>query len=134
MADLSIKASSATQSVADAHSATAIRNLRSDILDNQKKEKIVKSARDFESILIGQWLEQAEKSFATVPGDDPDKDNQDPGQDQMRSIAFRALADGMAKAGGIGIASMIQKHLESAEAKAAQNEQGLTGLNLLNHK
>ena len=29
--------------------------------------KIEKAARDFESILVDQWLEQAEKSFATVP-------------------------------------------------------------------
>jgi len=135
MADFSVKAPATAQSLDEARTAAAIRNLRTDMQANLKEEKIKKSARDFESILIGQWLEQAEKSFATVPGEDPDKKDQDAGQDQMRSIAFRALADGMTRAGGIGIASMIQKHLELAEDKqAAQNEQGLTGANLLNHK
>lgn len=103
-----------------AESTLAVRNLRTDA-QSKEKAKIEKSARDFESILIGQWLEQAEKSFATVPGEDPDKKDQDAGQDQMRSIAFHSLAEGLTKAGGIGIASMISKHLEAAEAK--QNDQ-----------
>lgn len=128
MADHSIASPSLTaQSLEEARSKMAVRNLRTDIHDKQKQEKIEKSARDFESILIGQWLDQAEKSFATVPGDDPDKKNQDVGQDQMRSIAFHALADGLTKAGGIGIAKMIEKHLEAGEAKqTASHEQGLT--------
>jgi Rod binding domain-containing protein len=103
-----------------AESTLAVRNLRTDA-QSKEKAKIEKSARDFESILIGQWLEQAEKSFATVPGDDPDKKDQDVGQDQMRSIAFHSLAEGLTKAGGIGLASMISKHLEAAEVK--QNDQ-----------
>ncbi len=90
-------------------------NLNTNIQGLRRKERMEKSARDFESILIGQWLEQAEKSFATVPGEDPEAKNQDPGQDQMRSIAFHALADGLAAAGGLGIAALIRKHLVLAE-------------------
>jgi len=101
-----------------AMSTLAVRNLRGDA-NNKEKAKIEKSARDFESILIGQWLEQAEKSFATVPGEDPDKKDQDVGQDQMRSIAFHSLAEGLTKSGGLGIAKMITKYLEAAEAKSA---------------
>lgn len=99
-----------------AESTLAVHHLRTDA-QSKEKAKIEKSAKDFESILVGQWLEQAEKSFATVPGDDPDKKDQDVGQDQMRSIAFHSLAEGLTKAGGIGIAAMISKHLEAAEAK-----------------
>ncbi len=36
-----------------------------------RSEKIDKAARNFESLLVGHWLEQAEKSFASVPGTDP---------------------------------------------------------------
>lgn len=120
MADFSIKSTAiATQNVDEGRVSTAARNLRIDPQSDQKRneEKIAKSARDFESILVGQWLEQAEKSFATVPGEDPDKKNQDAGQDQMRSIAFHSLADGLTKAGGLGIAAMIKKHIEAVEAR-----------------
>jgi hypothetical protein len=36
--------------------------------------KIEKSAKDFESILLGSWLQQAEQSFASLPGGDGDDD------------------------------------------------------------
>src|ERR1700689_5414940 len=78
--------------------------------------RIDKAAHDFESILVGQWLEKAEKSFATVPGTDPDQ-NRDSGHDQFQSIACQYMAQGLSKNGGFGIASMISKHLAAAEAK-----------------
>ena len=106
----------AARGLDQATSAASIRNLRADA-SNKEKTKIEKAGRDFESILIGQWLEQAEKSFATVPGEDPDKKDQDAGQDQMRSIAFHALADGLARSGGFGIAAMISRHLEAAQGQ-----------------
>jgi Rod binding domain-containing protein len=80
--------------------------------------KIDKAAHDFESILVGQWLEKAEKSFATVPGGDPDKD-QDSGHDQFQSIACEFMAQGLSKSGGFGIAAMISKHLAATEANSA---------------
>jgi hypothetical protein len=40
--------------------------------------KIDKGAKEFEAILVGSWLQQAEQSFATVPGAD---DGQDVGRD-----------------------------------------------------
>ena len=135
MADISIKGAGAkTQDFDRATSTLAVRNLRalaqspqSSTPNNKDRAKIEKSAHDFESILIGQWLEQAEKSFATVPGDDPDKANQDVGQDQLRSIAFHSLADGLTKAGGFGIAGMIIKHLEAAEARQTKPSHSAEG-------
>jgi len=94
-------------------STEAARVLQSPAKDSAK---IDKAARDFESILIGEWLEKAEKSFASVPGADADKDN-DPGHDQFQSIGCQFLAEGLSKAGGIGIASMISKHLKTVEAQ-----------------
>ena len=78
--------------------------------------KIDKAARDFESILLGEWLEKAEKSFATVPGEAADE-NSDPGHDQFQSIGCQFLAEGLSKAGGIGIAAIISKHLKAVEAQ-----------------
>lgn len=72
--------------------------------------KLQKSASQFEAILIAKWLEEAEASFAKLPGEeDPDAD---PGQDQFRSMAIQFLAGGITSAGGLGIGSMILKHLE----------------------
>jgi Rod binding domain-containing protein len=83
------------------------------------KAKIEKSAKDFESVLMGHWLEQAQQSFATVPGGDP---NEDPslGKDQFQSIAMQAVAGALSgHQGGLGIASMVAKHLEATHKPAA---------------
>jgi Rod binding domain-containing protein len=105
------------QDLDQAKSAQALRALKG---QGQKTEagKIDKAARDFESILLGEWLEKAEKSFATVPGSSP-SDNTDPGHDQFQSIGCQFLGGALAKAGGIGIASMISKHLKATEADRA---------------
>lgn len=76
--------------------------------------KIEKSAKDFESILLGSWLQQAEQSFATLPGGDEDGDS-DAGKDQFQGIAMQSLGTSMTAAGGIGIAKMIAKQLHKAE-------------------
>jgi len=94
-------------------SAGSLRTLKSNAQskDNQKMEK---AAHDFESILIGQWLEEAKKSFASVPGGEPDAAT-DPGHDQLQSIAMQSFAQHMSKSGGLGIASMIIKQLQGTQ-------------------
>jgi len=82
-------------------------------------QKINKAAHDFESILIGQWLEEAKKSFASVPGGDPDATG-DPGHDQLQSIAMQSLAQHMSKSGGLGIASMIIKQLQRSQGHSPE--------------
>jgi len=87
----------------------------------EKAGKIQKSSKQFEAVLLSHWLEQAEKSFATVPGGDQDP-NADPGRDQYLSIAMQAVAAGMSGTrGGLGIATMVAKHLE---AQSAEKEPG----------
>jgi Rod binding domain-containing protein len=76
--------------------------------------KIEKSAKDFESILLGSWLQQAEQSFGTVPGGDGD-DGADAGKDQFQGLAMQSLGTSMTAAGGIGIATVISKQLHRAE-------------------
>ncbi len=99
------------QNLAQSRSEQTLRALRTGAgSDPTSKAKVQKAAQDFESVLVGQWLEQAEKSFATVPGGDPDQ-QADPGHDQLQSIAMQSLATSLTKSGGLGIASMIVKHL-----------------------
>ena len=81
--------------------------------------KIEKGAREFESILVGSWLQQAEQSFATLPGAE---DGEDPGRDQMMSLGVETLSKSLAAAGGIGIGKMIARamHANADKAKAQQ--------------
>lgn len=111
--ELSLGPVATTQNLTQAKSAQALNVLQSQS-ENGDPAKIDKAAKDFESILLGEWLEKAEKSFATVPGADPDQDS-DSGRDQFQSIACQFLGEGLSKAGGIGIASMISKHLKAIE-------------------
>jgi len=73
--------------------------------------KLRSYASKFEAILIAKWLDEAEASFAKLPGDEQDPDA-DPGQDQFRSMALQFLAEGISSARGLGIGSMILKHLQ----------------------
>jgi Rod binding domain-containing protein len=71
--------------------------------------KIEKSARDFEAILLSNWLGQAEESFAKVPGGDDDED--DSATAQFTQMSMQSLGASFAGTGGIGIAKMISAQL-----------------------
>jgi len=77
--------------------------------------KIEKGAKEFEAILVGNWLQQAEQSFATLPGTD---DEEDPGASQFMSLGVQQLATSMAASGGIGIGKMIAKAMHANADKA----------------
>lgn len=77
---------------------------------SREQHKIQKAGKDFESILLGSWLQGAEKSFAAAPGGD-DSEN-DGGKDQFMGMAMQQLATTLVNAGGIGIAKMITEHLQ----------------------
>jgi Rod binding domain-containing protein len=87
-----------------------LRHLGSPSTENSKIEK---SAKDFESILLGSWLQQAEQSFGSLPGGDDDGDA-DAGKEQFQGMAMQSLGNSMTAAGGIGIAKMISKQLHKA--------------------
>jgi Rod binding domain-containing protein len=76
--------------------------------------KIEKGAREFEAVLVGSWLQQAEQSFATVPGAD---EGQDVGRGSMMSLGVQTLATSMAATGGIGIGKMVAKAMQAAADK-----------------
>lgn len=76
--------------------------------------KAIKAGKDFESVLLGSWLQQAEQSFATVPGGDG-QESEDAGKDQFQGIAMQALAGSLTSSGGIGIARMITHSLRTQQ-------------------
>lgn len=73
--------------------------------------KLSHAAVEFESVLLGQWLQSAQKSFATVPGSE---DDEDAGGDQMLGFATQQLAQSIAKSGGLGIAKLVEHALEKS--------------------
>ena len=78
--------------------------------------KIEKSARDFESMLLSNWLQQAEQSMASVPGADDDEDAGT--REQMMSLGVQQLATSIAASGGLGIGKMIAKAMHANADKA----------------
>ncbi len=83
---------------------------------SKEQAKIEKAGRDFESILLGSWLQGAEQSFAAAPGG-PDEDEDDDGShDQFMGMAMQQLAGTLVDSGGIGISKMIVQHLEASAA------------------
>jgi len=114
MSDFRISTAAQNQSLAQFKGEQAIQDLRNHV-PQDKPGKIDKAARDFEAILVGQWLDQAEKSFASVPGTDPDQQS-DSAHDQFQSIACQSLAQGLSKTGSFGIAAMISKQLKKVQA------------------
>lgn len=78
-----------------------------------KPAEVEKSAREFESILVTQWLQQAQEAFASVPGSD--REHKEVGHDQFQSIALTALSSTICGTKhGLGISSMIVKYLTSS--------------------
>jgi Rod binding domain-containing protein len=82
--------------------------------------KIDKSAKDFESILLGNWLKQAEESFAKVPGTDDEESGDDSGGSQYMDLAMQSLGNSLASNGGIGIGKMIARQLYKTEEKSTE--------------
>jgi Rod binding domain-containing protein len=73
-------------------------------------------AREFESILLNQWLQDAESGFGSAPGGN---DESETGDDQMKGLGTQQLATFMAANGGIGIARMVDHALQAS--RNAQN-------------
>jgi len=77
--------------------------------------KLSSAAQEFESVLLGQWLQNAESSFGSVPGGDDDADSCG---EQMQGFATQSLAGQLTASGGIGIARLV----EGALLKASQHK------------
>ncbi len=90
---------------------------------SREQQKIEKAGKDFESVLLGSWLQAAEHSFAAAPGGEPD--DEEAGQDQYMGMAMQQLAGSIVGAGGLGIAKMITEHLaKTADGKERMEVSG----------
>lgn len=73
--------------------------------------RLSSAAKEFESVLLGQWLKDAEATFGSVPGSEED----DPGGEQMKDFAMQHVATEITDRGGIGIAPMVERALAKQE-------------------
>jgi len=89
-----------------------------------KGVRVSSAAKEFESVLLGEWLRDAESTFGSVPGGEDD----DAGGEQMKDFAMQHLATEFTNRGGIGIASMVEKALAKQEVPKAEkpNEIGVS--------
>ncbi len=80
--------------------------------------QILPKAKEFEAILLSQWLQGAESSFGSVPGS---SEGEDAGDEQFKGFAVQQLAKNIVNAGGIGIAAIVAKALTSATSGSDQS-------------
>jgi len=73
--------------------------------------RLTSAAKEFESILLGQWLKDAESTFGSVPG----SEEEDQGGEQMKEFAMQHVATEITDRGGIGIAPIVAKALAKEE-------------------
>jgi Rod binding domain-containing protein len=83
-------------------------------------QKLHKSARQFEAMLLSSLWKEEQSTMADEEGDDTLGGMKGPLQD----LAFQAIATKAANAGGFGIARMIENSLK---AKAARHGRSGTG-------
>ena len=82
------------------------------------------TSKEFESILLGQWLQSAESSFGSVP---EGEDESDAGEEQMKGFAVQQLAKSFSDSGGIGIARLVLNELDhSTSASSSVHESHAT--------
>lgn len=73
--------------------------------------RLSSAAKEFESVLLGQWLKDAESSFGSMPGSEED----DAGGEEMKEFAMQRVATELTNRGGVGIAPMVKKALAASE-------------------
>ncbi|HEV8548979.1 MAG TPA: rod-binding protein [Polyangiaceae bacterium] len=71
-----------------------------------EKERALKAAREFESLLLRHMLESMQKTAHIGKSDSKANDG-------YQSMAVEALADGVERGGGLGLADLIAHTLES---------------------
>ena len=126
-------AAQAQMELAQSREQSALRQVSANKGSDQDA-KIEKGAKEFEAILLGSWLQQAEQSMATVPGADQDEDSL--GGQQMMSLGVQSLSTSLASTGGIGIARMLVKamHAEVEKGNSGGSAAPLSGEILKNHE
>lgn len=73
--------------------------------------KLRSSSTEFESILLSQWIERAQQTFAASP-DEPS----DAAHDTLSSLGAQALGAALARQNALGIARLLTTQLSAQPA------------------
>lgn len=82
--------------------------------------RLSSAAKEFESVLLGQWLKDAESSFGSLPESEED----DATGEQFKEFAMQRVATEISDRGGIGIAPMVESALAKQEAPRVAQDEG----------
>jgi len=94
----------------------------SELLNSPADKKLRKAATQFESMLLSNLWKSMKSSFT-----DSDDDSDDPAHDTIDQMGMDAMTGAVAKAGGMGIAKMILKHLEPKLAHSQNGNDASSG-------
>lgn len=78
--------------------------------------KLVDAAQKFEGMMLEELLKPMQKSQDTGFGEDPDADR-DGSLDTMTSYGTEAMANAIAKGGGLGIAKQVLQKVSDLDAR-----------------
>jgi Rod binding domain-containing protein len=87
----------------------------------QPPNKLAMAAQEFESILLASWLEKMNQGFVGT------QESQDAAHDTVSSLGTQAIASALAARGGIGLASMLLRQLQPAQAAATNAKHSPAG-------
>ena len=92
------------------------------VADTQRHLRLVSAAQQFEGMMLEQILKPMQKSQDSGFGQDPDTDR-DSSLDTMSSYGTEAVANAIAKSGGLGIARKLVADVTRLDARnATRNE------------
>lgn len=74
-----------------------------------QSSKLRRAASEFESILISTFWKSMLESFSS------DEDSADPGGATFKDMGIQAMSQAIGKAGGLGLGTLIIKHLEQGK-------------------
>jgi Rod binding domain-containing protein len=81
--------------------------------------KLLKSAQEFEGMLISQLMGDFKAGLSSLAGDAPLA-----GSETLNSLAVQTLARGLAERGGLGIGKMLVHQLEPSLDRGGKNTTG----------
>ena len=84
--------------------------------EQQRHAKLVDAAQKFEGMLLQEILKPMQKSQDTGFGEDPDADR-DGSLDTMTSYGTEAMANAIAKSGGLGIAKQVIEKVSDLDTR-----------------
>jgi Rod binding domain-containing protein len=97
----------------------------SSIANTPADHKLRQAAGEFEGMLLSSLWKSMKSTFAS--SDDDSDDSTDPAHDSLDDMSIQAMSSAVGKAGGLGLAKLILKHLEPILAKTQIQEAAHSG-------